>query len=386
MDQGQYGAWTKAVALSFFLASATAAPAQTETLADGLESSLGQLCKRSQSIFAGKISSLTATNNGVAIGLVGCSNLWGASVAVTNQVLADGSFRTDGESVPTLAQNVVVFASPIPFDPANFQAYRWSYEAHFPEKAATEPVLHAVGGTRGIIALDKTSELTLINSIGHYWEQLRGTARSFDTYASFLTSAQTSTVERVRQDARRDLMLLIRFADKPTLRELRQKGLLNEEGRAYLEKILTWKEKGEPTNVRDMTPKDEDLTAWRQALREGTDSTRLHALTEMLMSERRPWIESKSTLWREDVANLLSNKNPTVRGLVALLLNYVRDDRAIPVLIEMLMSDDVDWRRTAWKELKVKCGAGVSFDPDALPVVRDESVGTVENWFKNHGK
>lgn len=384
MDQGQYRAWTKAAAVSFFLASVTAASVQTETLADGLESSLGQLCKRSQSIFVGKISSVTVTNNGVAIGLIGCSNLWGASLAVTNRVFADGSFRADGEPVPTLAQNVVVFAAPIPFAPANFQAYRWSYKEPFPEKADAEGVLYVVGGTRGIIPLDKAAELPLITAIGHYWEQLRGSARGFEAYASFLTSAQTSTVERVRQDARRDLMLLIRFADKPTLRELRKKGLLNEEGRAYLEKILTWKEKGEPANVRDLTPKDEDLIVWRRALREGTDSTRLHALTEMLMSERRPWIERKSTRWREDVADLLSNKNPTVRGLSALLLNSVRDDRAIPVLIEMMRSDDVDWRRTAWKELKVKCGGDVSFDPDALPVAREESVRTVENWFKNH--
>lgn len=386
MNNGQRGVWIKSVALSCLLASAIDASAQTEILANGLESSLGQLCKRSQSIFAGRISLVTATNDGVTIGLIGCSNLWGVSVALTNLVLADGSFRTNGELLPTLAQNVVVFASPIPFDPANLQAYRWSYEEHFPANTAMEPVLYTVGGIRGVIALDQTSEQTLMTSIGHYWQQLRGPTRSFDTYVSFLTSAQTSTVERVSQDARRDLMLLIRFADIPTLRELSQKGLLNEEGRTYLEKILTWKEKGEPANVRDMTPKDEDLIAWRQALGEGTDSMLLHALTEMLMSERRSWIESKSTIWHEDVANLLSNKNPTVRGLSALLLNAVHDDRALPVLIEMLRSDDVDWRSAAWKELKVKCGDNVSFDPNALSVAREESVKAVENWFKNHRK
>jgi hypothetical protein len=245
--------------------------------------------------------------------------------------------------------------------------------------------LYVVGGARGVILLDSTSELTIVASVGQYWSHLRGTARSFEAYATFLTDAQTSTLERVRKDARHDLKLLIRFADKPTLSELRQKGLLNEEGTDYLVKILAWKEQGEPTNVRDMTPTGEDLAAWTHALKEGTDLTRLDALNEMLMSARRPWMEGNSSLWREDVAALLSNKNPTIRGLSALLLNYVHDDRAIPVMIEMLRNEDVYYRRAAWKELKVKCGH-VSFDPDAPHAVRDESMRAVENWHKDHHK
>jgi hypothetical protein len=67
-------------------------------------------------------------------------------------------------------------------------------------------------------------------------------------------------------------------------------------------------------------------------------------------------------------------------------LNTINDKRAIPVLIEMLRRGNSLERRVAWNELKVKCGSDILFDPDALPVVREQAVRTVEKWFKNHDK
>jgi len=317
---------------------------------------------------------------------MGCSNLWGVSVAAKNRVFANGSFGNDGDPVPDPGQTVLVFASPTRLDPMNFKAFRWDYAERFAETGSVDAVLFVAGGLRGVIVLESSSGAESLTAVSKYWSHLRGTAHDFEKYAGFLTCIQTSAVERVRQDARCDLRLLIRFADKPTLRDLRQKGLLNEEGRAYLEKILAWKEKGEPKNVRDLTPKATDMAAWMQALREGTDSTRLHALAEMIIPERRSWLEKNSDSWREDVANLMSNRNSAVKGLSAILLSHVGDARAVHVLLEMLRNEDVYCRRAAWKELEARCGASVSFDPDALPAAREESVRNVENWFKEHGR
>jgi hypothetical protein len=373
------------------LASATAVPAQTGNMpvkwdTSNLDTTLGQLCKQSQSIFTGKISRVTVTNGFVTIGFVDCSSLCGASVAATNQVFFGGTVHGEYGLLDAHSQRAIIFVSPRLTNGLDYELCKWNYPIRLPEIPSTEAMLHVVGGNGGIIRFDERSEQPLIASITHYWKHLRGADRSFEKYATFLIDGQTSAVERIWLDARSDLRLLIRFSDISTLRELRQKGILNEEDQAYLERMLAWKEKGEPITIRDMTPRDDDWTAWIRAIREGTESIQFHTLLEMHDPSRRLWMEEKSILWREDVANLLSSKSPGLRQDAARLLNTINDKRAIPVLIEMLRRGNSLERRVAWNELKVKCGSDILFDPDALPVVREQAVRTVEKWFKNHDK
>lgn len=389
MNQLKYVALIKTILLSCFFASVTAVPAQTGNITfnwdkSNLDTTLGQLCKQSQSVFTGNISRVTVTNGFVTLGLVDCSSLCGASVAATNQVFFVGTVYGEYGLLGAHSQRAFIFVSPRLWNGSDYELLEWNYPIRLPKIPSTEAMLHVVAGNRGIIELDERSEQPFIASITNYWEHLRGTARSCDTYATFLADGQTSAVERIRLDALSDLRLLIRFSDISTLRELRQKGILTKEDHAYLESILAWKEKGEPITIRDMTPRDDDWTAWIRAIREGTESIQFHTLLEMRDPSRRLWMEKKSILWREDVANLLSSKSPGLRQDAARLLNTINDKRAIPVLIEMLRRGNSLERQVAWYELKEKCGSDIMFDPDALLVDREEAVKRVENWFKNH--
>lgn len=344
---------------------------------------LGQLCKKSQSVLVGDISSVQSNSEWQTdIYLTRCSNLLGVAVGAVNSITVDSSYR---DMEVSNGQHVLIFICPTRFDPLNDplrdKAYEWGYVEKYTNTVLPER-LYATGSRRGVIVLDADSGATLIDTIRQYWSHLRANDRDPVRYADFLVGAQTSIVERVRRDARRDMMTLIGFADKPRLQALKQMPSLSEEQRKYVEKIIDWNAKGKPRKVRDLTPKEEDLIKWRSALREGPDDVRSQVLIEMTMSPTPSWIASKSDVWREDVANMLTNSSYAIRGFSALLLDSVKDKRAIPVMIELLGNADDSWRRMAWDRLKVKCGDSVSFDPDASPTMRAQSIKAVEDWYK----
>ena len=342
------------------------APAQQQISLQGIESSLGQLCKRSSSVVLGNVSSLTFTNVPTDIGdptedipvatmvLVACSNLYGKAISATNQVLINGSFYADdGEfnPAPEIGQRVLVFVSPVPFDYEKYQAYRWDYTEVFSNSTTWGTSFYAVGDRRGVVVLGHSSDREFVATTARYCAHLRGPARDFNTYAKFLVCAQTSRVERIRRDACLDMRILIRHADIPALHNLRLENILNKEDQEYLAKILSWKEKGEPRVIRDYTPKDEDLVVWTQTLKKGDDMARLTVLAEMIMEQRRTWLVSKSNQWSEVMTTLLADKNSGVRELSAILLARIQDERAMPVMIEMLQNNDVFARSAAWTEL-----------------------------------
>lgn len=350
---------------------------QETNLAHGLESSLGQLCKRAHVVVSGQLDGVGTNQEGeIIVRMSSCSNILGAPVSGLSSYIL-GQFADDRELSP--GRQAVVFLSSTAFDAFNADAYRFDYQA--PKAEGTS--CFVVGGTRGIIQEDAASIGEVIEALAGYWSLLHSPSRDPIAYASFLSSLKTSSVERVRTDAQRDLRLLIRFADIQTLRQIAKDLTSSGESRTYLDSILRWKEQGMPITVRDWEPTKADWDVWMSALSSTSAVDRLRALAEMSRPERRESVYSESTRWHDKVVPLLQDSDEGVRLSSALLLSNMSDNRAWEVLVDMLRSTEVYRRRDAWKELvRASDGACPPFDPDAAPAQRDQSFAQLKVWVK----
>lgn len=358
---------------------------QDVNYAHGLDSSLGQLTKHAQSVVIGRIETITGVRGDKQTLLVTeCTNIYGASIAPTNAFDATGWTETSEKPLQQ-GQLAILFVSSESFTDAAdiFNSFRFDYQS----RDAGEPIgadIEITGGGRGVIQEDGVFFSEALAAIHGYWSHLRKLPRDALGYAAFLSSLTTSRVDRVRDDANRDLRILIRYGDASFLKQLSQALFLNEQSKEYLNGILKWRESGSPRPVRDMQPTEADWNHWMDALGSTSRVTRLSALAEMLRPERREVVASSSARWHDKVLPLIESPEEDIRTYAAILLSYTSDKCAVGALINRLQSDEPYRRKAVWEALDQVVGDSCPrFDPDASREQREESIKQLRKWIES---
>lgn len=342
-----------------------------------LESSLGQLCKLAKAVVFGDLVGLATNQEGeIIVRMAGCSNFLGAPVSAESAFVV-GKW-VDVREIK-LGQPALVFISTATFNPFNSDAFHFDYHAPQTDDVPT----YVIGGDRGILQGDHASLASVSAASARYWSFLRSNQHDELAYAAFLSELTTSSVERIRADAQRDWRLLIRFADIPTMQRFAKALPEDTQLAAYFDKILRWKEEGMPVATRDRKPTEADWNFWMSALGSTAMVDRIHALAEMYRPERHDSVYGALARWHEKVLPLLEDSDEGVRLSAALLLSGASDKRAWPVLVDGLQSNESYRRQAAWNELLRASGGGCpSFDPDAPPSQREQSIARLKDWVK----
>lgn len=206
------------------------------------QTTLGQLCKTSDFVLVGALSNavhqsetrteytwrtlMVLTGNittGTTVSVVDCLEPYGPPKKQNARYLVFGAHKCY-----PLSEGMT----------AHFKIFNFEFERErLPEGKFT---WLQNGGSRGIIPVTPETEQCLLKTVTDYLAQLRSLVRNKDNYYEFLCGLLGSDVERVREDAKIDLKIFIRLAEQNKLEHIKIDGRLDNDLRAYAEKILNW--------------------------------------------------------------------------------------------------------------------------------------------------
>lgn len=345
-----------------------------------INSTFGQLSKLSEYVLVGTLESIPSeTAENLDLTLTVEQVLLGGELSYTVGLQAS-SFQVQELEPP---QRVLIFASSKALSLSITETYRWGWtEKNVPPSENSS--LRILDAQRAIIPLDE-SNTNIVPIVEEYLANLRDPSGDAAKYFQFLHDLLEVDDERVRNDARVDLVFLCRYLDADTLLTLcYAHDNMDPEIRDYAKGIADWKRSGQPVNIRDLTPNESQVEQWLAWLQSEDTSKKIDAFLELMEGGRRDWLKQSTSVWVSVVAKLVDHPDSTVRFASAELLSHVGDTRATPVLLEGLESDREQLRKEFWEKLKKLYGEPVTYNPQAGEADRKAAAARWKEWYQNH--
>lgn len=357
-----------------------------------LYSSVGQLCRESECVLVGSLGTVVNSTNAEGLFVrhlqVIPSEILAGNFPSTNQdvyVFVRGgsplgaNFCTAGQTALLFVSRTRVPHTAVSPDsrPQGLQNGSWSGDV---------TVWMVPGADRGILQLDGTTSSNVITTIRGYLAHTREKRYSATEYFMFLQGQLSNSVLRIQEDAWLNLADLARSVDVAALRIWTDKAG-DPETRAYLEKVIAWKEAPPSSGRRAKLPDptESEISEWRAVLRQtSSDSSlrKLNAIMQLSEPDRNSWLLEHRNLWQDDVAAALADSDQLVRRTAARLLARVDDRRAVPILLDLMVNGPEFTRRSVWLNVKRLSGETISYDPTWPATNRAESVQRWREWWK----
>ena len=191
------------------------------------DSTLGQLSKTASGIVVGQVSNIrnVSTNevqveDGCYLADMAKAGLLKAVEFIPEKIVLGKisservtvwlTVRQDSASVPKNGERVMVFVADGFYDPYECGVHVWGFDRQrAAAKAEKWRQLRINGSDRGMLKLEGEEGAELVTASEEYVTQLRGPKRDRGGYFDFLQSLLFSRIERVRLDARTDMLLLM---------------------------------------------------------------------------------------------------------------------------------------------------------------------------------
>ncbi|MDD2636986.1 MAG: hypothetical protein PHW82_15950 [Bacteroidales bacterium] len=347
---------------------------------DELHTTMGQLVKLSEAILIGTVAK--AEDKSAGDTWVECSV---EDVILGSEMPEQVMLKMKGKPGPAIhePQTALVFVPTALIHEDVMRTSSWDYRAEGLSDHTSNQV-RLLFPSRTIILLTRENKDEYRSIITNYIHYLREPA--VDTPASyfwFLHGLLETSDSRIQQDARADMIHLCRSLNADKLQEILDTDQpMDADIRDYADGIADWKRRGSPTKFRFPIPSDRQVQEWLLDLGSGDPSRANMALLEL--SETGEWLYRNVSVWRDAVADVLTDTNSARRLMAADLLINVRDLRAVPVLIEGLNSPEVGQRSACWDHLVKVLRPPVRYDPKAPEDTRKDMLNKFKSWHQQY--
>lgn len=229
------------------------------------DSTLGQLCKTASGLVVAHVSNVrnVATNDVQAQDGRYLADMAKAGLLKAIEIVPEKNMLgnttpehltiwlpviEDIASVPTERERVMVFLSDGFCDPHASGAHDWSFDSEKAAESAKKWRQQRIAGSeRGVLKLAGEEGTELVNIVEEYVEHLRGQERDRSKYFDFLQGLLTSRIERVRLDARTDMLLLMPSLTAEELDAVTKDDKTDQQIRKYGRDIVETRKKSRPT-------------------------------------------------------------------------------------------------------------------------------------------
>jgi hypothetical protein len=224
------------------------------------DSSLGQLCKVSDRVIVGQVQDVaTVSTNSLAstedpfLNLEASEGLlWQLTVKPEQELIGVKQSRMavawlpvirSVKSVPKTGDRVVVFISTNSIYYLPHEVRDWDFDRVGAEARGKKWKRDVVAGyDRGLLTLTKEDGEETVRIIQGYMTHLRGSKRDRYSYFDFLHGLLSNRNERVRLDARVDILNLVRNLSKEEIRKVVETSTVDAQVKDYSRQILEFRE------------------------------------------------------------------------------------------------------------------------------------------------
>lgn len=203
-------------------------------------STLGVLCKISDAVIVGRIAQAGVSDANQfkrSIKLAVETNVFGS---VPGHSVSVGAFWRLGLRELSAGERAIVFLSVRLWGSEDYsRASRWDFDVPSVPKDASGN-FHLRGNDRNFVAVGgPKEERAYLDAVAGYMKCLRGKARDPETYYLFLCGLMKSSIPRIREDARQDMLYLIRSCQDIDLDRILKDGNIDDGIKDYVR--LYWK-------------------------------------------------------------------------------------------------------------------------------------------------
>ena len=336
-------------------------------------STIGQLCKQSQLIFLG-----TLTNTGV----LNTAEISGRPTQVLDMQVREVLLgNAPGGSVrlyqwPPLKENpsphfsIIVFASTKRFSPAEDNVCSWKFRLAS-AKGSKLGSMEVVGGNRGLLIQPKGNNA--IPAVRGYIAQLRQTTLPDPVgYCRFLETLLSAQDPRIRDDARVDLFLLLRFLDAAGRKTVISKLKSNNEINGYVRWLDLCEAAARARANSAPGPSEDELQRISRLLISKRQDDVLVGLGRL--GDFRRWLRTSPDVLRPTLISLLEHNDKAVRFSAASFLAESKTHASIPILLEALGDISLAERTVAKSYLERAIGRRIEFEPKAAVDERTKAI------------
>ncbi len=237
-------------------------------------------------------------------------------------------------------------------------------------------------GIDGFINVDTDEGADIIEVARGCIKHLRGDTFDHGAYFRFLHGLLDHPVERVRKDAKMDLMRLIDDSDAEQLIEVEKIDDLKEDIRWYTSYRRKWKT-GEYQPPPPPEPSAEEIEKYR-TLMQSDEQTEIREGMGILREYSR-WHRENPIHWVDVALPLLEHPNKDIRRIIAQRLTTVGHPAGVPVIIEEgLQHESWPRRKSSQGYLQRMLGEAIDFDPRAPEDERKEQVEAFKQWWEEN--
>ncbi len=203
-------------------------------------STLGVLCRISDAVIVGRIDQAGVSDTNQfkrSIKIAVETNVFGRVPGLS--VSVDAFWRL-GLRELSAGERALVFLSGRLWGAEDYaRARRWDFDVPSVPKDASGN-FYLRGNDRNIVAVGgPEEERAYLDAVAGYMKCLRGTARDPEAYYLFLCGLMKSSIPRIREDARQDMLYLIRSRQEIDLDRILKDGNIDEGIKDYVR--LYWK-------------------------------------------------------------------------------------------------------------------------------------------------
>lgn len=243
-------------------------------------------------------------------------------------------------------------------------------------------ILGSYTGITGLINIDTDDGDDIIEVARGYIKHLRGDAFNHEAYFRFLHDLLDHPVERIRKDAKMDLMRLIDDSDAEQLIEVEKIDDLKEDIRWYTSYRRKWKT-GEYQRPPPPEPSAEEIEEYR-TLMQSDDREEIREGMRILRRYYH-WYRANPDQWVDVALPLLEHPDLLIRLGIAQRLTTVGHPASVPVIIEDgLQHERMPSRSVSQGMLQQMLGEAIDFDPRAPEDERKEQVEAFKQWWEEN--
>ncbi len=243
-------------------------------------------------------------------------------------------------------------------------------------------ILGSYTGITGLINIDTDDGDDIIDVTRSYIKHLRGDALDHGAYFKFLHDLLDHPVERIRKDAKMDLMRLIDDSDAEQLIEVEKIDDLKKDIRWYTSYRRKWKT-GEYQRPPPPEPSAEEIEKYR-TLMQSEDQEEIREGMRIL-SRFYHWYRANPEQWVDVALPLLEHPFLLIRLSIAQRLTTVGHPASVPVIIEHgLQHERMPSRASSQRFLERMLGEEIDFDPRAPEDERKEQVEAFKQWWEEN--
>jgi len=203
-------------------------------------STLGVLCRISDAVIVGRIEQAGVSDANQfkrSFKIAVETNIFGR---VSGHSVSVDAFWRLGVRELSVGERAIVFLSEKMWSPEDYaRASRWDFDVPSVPNDASKN-FHLRGNDRNIIVVDvPDEECAYLDAVAGYMRIFRGKTRDPEAYYLFLCDLMKSSITRIREDARQDVLHLIRSKKDFNLDRILKDGNIDEGIKDYVR--LYWK-------------------------------------------------------------------------------------------------------------------------------------------------